>query len=245
MNSFQVHNTTPVIPLPQGREARPIHNTPINDTGVMALVLLLFFVLAISFKTGYKYVADFSHHLFSVRKRQNAFENHTMSETMLMIALLANTCLMAGLSLYLGISHWYPHLDVSSHVFSTVACLSALFLVFYLLQVLAFHLIGYVFAQEPDYTRLWINGFNASQAILGLLLLPLVFISLLHPAATQITLICSIIAYFSTRIVFISKGFRIFFNNLGSYVYFILYLCTLEIVPVFLVCAGAFNLCEI
>ncbi len=245
MDTTQVVHTTPIISLPKGKECLPYHNTPINDTGIMGIALLLFFVLAITFKSGYKYVADITHRLFSVRKRQNAFENHTMSETLLMLALIANTCLMGGIIIYLGIDHWYPELGVDVNVFGIAGRLTSLCVAFYLLQTIAFYTIGWAFAQDKESTRLWLEGFNASQAILGLILFPLVFIGLLYPTTTQLVLICAIIAYFSSRIVFISKGFRIFFNNLGSYVYFILYLCTLEIVPVLIMCAGAINLCKI
>ncbi|MDE6240375.1 MAG: DUF4271 domain-containing protein, partial [Muribaculaceae bacterium] len=37
--------------------------------------------------------------------------------------------------------------------------------------------------------------------------------------------------YLLFRLVFISNGFSIFYRNIFSLVYFILYLCTLEIIP--------------
>ena len=54
-----------------------------------------------------------------------------------------------------------------------------------------------------------------------------------------------VIIYISCRIVFICKGFRIFFNNLVSLLYFILYLCSVEIVPVILSFTGAIFLCRV
>jgi len=38
--------------------------------------------------------------------------------------------------------------------------------------------------------------------------------------------------YLVARLIFIIKGIRIFYSNLTSIVYFILYLCAVEIVPV-------------
>lgn len=40
------------------------------------------------------------------------------------------------------------------------------------------------------------------------------------------------VMYLMVRVMFIYKGFRIFYINSFSLVYFILYLCTLEIAPV-------------
>lgn len=245
MFSQQAIQTTPIVALPEGKEPQPFNNTPLNDNGCMGLVMLVFFFLAISFRSGYKYVSNFTQHMFSVRKRQNAFEDHTMSETQMMIALLSNTCLMSGLLFYIGINQLFPEFSLSEHVFKSVGYLSLLFGSFIILQLILYYILGFVFARDREDTRLWLEGFKSTQSILGLFLFPIVFIIILYPACSTFMLNSSIILYFCSRLVFISKGFRIFFNNLESCVYFILYLCTVEIVPVFLMCAGAIYLCEI
>ncbi|MDE6061420.1 MAG: DUF4271 domain-containing protein, partial [Duncaniella sp.] len=53
----------------------------------------------------------------------------------------------------------------------------------------------------------------------------------------------AIICYVLVRLIFIFKGFRLFYDNFGSLLYFILYLCTLEIVPPVLLwrCIGFFS----
>lgn len=240
-----ITQTIPIKALPQGKEALPLTDTPLNDTGCMGLVMLVFFFLAISFRTGRKYVADFAQHMFSVRKRQNAFEDHTMSETQMMTALLSNTSLMSGLLFYLAINRYYPEFTLAENVFKSVLSLTLLYGAFLLLQLLLYYILGFVFARDKEDTRLWLDGFKSSQSILGLFLFPLVFITILYPASSTIMLNCSILLYFCSRLIFISKGFRIFFKNSDSCVYFILYLCTIEIVPVFLMLSGAIYLCEI
>ena len=245
MLAQQTQHTTPIVALPEGKEAIPFNNTPLNDTGTMGLVMLVFFFLAISFRSGYKYMSNFTQHMFSVRKRQNAFEDHTMSETQMMIALIANTCLMLGILFYIGINRQYPEFALSQHVFKSVSSLTLLVGTFMVVQVLFYYLLGYVFARDKEDTRLWLDGFKSTQSILGLFLFPIVFITLLYPNSSVFMLNSSLILYFCSRLVFISKGFRIFFNNFSSCVYFILYLCTVEIVPVFLMLAGAIHLSEI
>ena len=236
---------TPITTLPEGMECLTFNNTPLNDTGVMGLVLLVFFLIAVSFRGGYKYVADSSHYMFSVRKRQNAFEDHTMNETMMMIALTLNTCLMSGILFHIGIDHFYPEMGLTDDVFKSVRCLSLLACTFYLLQLILYYTLGYVFSHDKEDTRLWLDGFKSTQSILGLTLTPIVFVALLYPGSTVFMINIAIILYFCSRLVFVSKGFRIFFNNLSSCVYFILYLCTVEFVPIFIMCAGAIYLSEI
>lgn len=232
----------PVMSIPTGDKALPIENTPIHNPGIMGLVFLIFFFIAVSYKKGHKYVSNFVHNMFSVRKRQNVFDDHTVSETQIMTALIANTCLMEGILLYLGISFQFPGLQLAAHLFLAVAMLVGVALGFYLLQLLLYYLIGYTFADTVD-TKLWIDGFKATQSILGLGLFPIIFIILLYPDTFQMMLVCAITLYFLARLVFISKGLRIFFNNLTSTIYFILYLCAVEIVPVILALLGAISLC--
>lgn len=239
-------NSLPVMESPAKTAAQPHTQSPLHDTGSMALMLLGAFLITISYKSGYKYIDHFFHNMFSTRKRENIFYDHTMSETRMMTALIFNTCIMEGLLLFYGIAHWEPSLAPLLHanVFMCVAGLSGLALLFYLLQIALYRLLGYVFSDKTN-TDLWLNGFKASQSLLGLLLFPLVGIMLVFPSTIIFMLVTAIILYFSARIVFICKGFRIFFNNLPSTIYFILYLCSAEIVPPILFCVGTVSLCYI
>lgn len=79
-----------------------------------------------------------------------------------------------------------------------------------------------VFADPID-TRLWIAVFNASQACLGVLLLPVVIVTLVAPEQANSTLICAVILYFLARIVLILKGFRIYLIVFRPLFTFLLY----------------------
>ena len=238
--------TLPTMPLPDGAPA-PAHNkSPLYDTGTMVLMLLGAFLITISYKSGYKYIDHFFHNMFSTRKRENVFYDHTLSETRMMSALIFNTSIMLGILLFYGIQQWVPALApaLQSHVFLNTAAFSVLALIFYLLQLALYKLLGYVFSDKVN-TNLWLNGFKASHSLLGLLLFPIVGIILVAPSTVNFMLILAVILYFSARIIFICKGFRIFFNNLSSSIYFILYLCSVEIVPPVLFCVGTISLCNI
>ena len=236
----------PHMEIPAGNSA-PIHShSPLHDTGTMALMLLGAFLITISYKSGYKYIDHFFHNMFSTRKRENVFYDHTLSETRMMSALIFNTSIMLGILLFYGIQQWVPSLatPLHNHVFLHTAAFTLLALLFYLLQLALYKLLGYVFSDKVN-TNLWLNGFKATHSLLGLLLFPIVGIILVAPSSVTFMLILAIILYFSARIVFICKGFRIFFNNLSSSIYFILYLCSVEIVPPILFCVGTISLCNI
>lgn len=235
-----------VMTVPQDTAAAtPRHISPLYDNGSMLLVLAVIFVTTVSYRKGYKYVADFFHNISSVRERQNLFEDHTVKETQIMTALTANTCISGAILLYIAYGFLYhPVEPAATPVFGFVAALSAFTALFHIAMLGLCWLLGFIFSDKLS-TGLWLDGVKASASMLGVLLAPITFAILIFPAFVKTGLIMAIILYFLARIIVIYKAFRIFFNNLQSLLYFILYLCSVEIVPVVLSFAGAMDLCGI
>ncbi|MBR5102617.1 MAG: DUF4271 domain-containing protein [Muribaculaceae bacterium] len=242
-NASDIH-TQPVMEVPDGTPAASHTVTPLHDNGAMALLLLSLVLVATSYKTGYKYIQNFSRNLFSIKRRESIFIDHTVSEVKMMSALAINTCVMMGVAFYYTIAWAEPTLapTLQNNVFLCVGALSLIVLAFYFVQLLGLKLLGYVFSDKIN-TKVWLNGYKASWALLGLLLLPVVIAMLLFPHLSRVLTIIVVILYLCCRFIFIYKGFRIFFNNLTSSVYFILYLCSVEIVPPILLSAGAVTFC--
>lgn len=237
-----------VVEVPVAAPVQPYSGSPLHDTGSMALFLIAIFFVVINYRSGHKYFENFIHNMFAVSRRVNIFEDHTIEESKSMFALIFNTCVMEGLLLYYGITYYYPGLapHMHAHVFRYVGVLVAITCVFYGAQWLLYKFLGFVFTQNGGIdTNSWIDGFNASQSLLGLLLLPITIITLVYPSTIKWTIFIAITLYFLARIVFISKGFRIFFNNLSLSVYFILYLCSAEIVPQVLILAFTIYICQV
>ena len=235
-----------VMTVPQDTAAAtPRHISPLYDNGSMLLVLAVIFITTVSYRKGYKYVADFFHNISSVRERQNLFEDHTVKETQIMTALTANTCIFGAILLYIAYGFLYhPTEPAATPVFGFVAALSAFAALYHIAMLGLCWLLGFIFSDKLS-TGLWLDGVKASASMLGVMLAPITFAILIFPAFVKTGLIMAIILYFLARIIVIYKAFRIFFNNLQSLLYFILYLCSVEIVPVVLSFAGAMNLCRI
>lgn len=236
----------PVVQVPDGRAPQPQATSPLHDTACMAMLLLGMLAVAVSYKTGYKYIESFMHNMFSVRRRDNLFDDHTMSETTILTALVVNTCIMQALLLYYAFRLLIPSLGAAmqAHVALYSGVLLAGTLLFYLLQLGFYYVLGYVFASGGD-TQIWLGGFKATQSLLGLLLLPVVIVTMVYPGAIKAMLAVALLLYVCARIVFVCKGFRIFFNKLTSGVYFILYLCSAEIVPPVVFTVGMIAVCNI
>ena len=236
----------PVLEVPVAGNARTHNSSPLHDTGSMIMFLLSCLFLITSYRLGHVYISNLMHNMFSTKGKDDLYSDHTMSDTRIIVALMINTCLMEGLLMFYGLSWYDSQLTVAlqSSVFLHVFVLVFSAGLFIALQLFLYRLIGFTFSDDR-LTELWVSGFLSSQATLGLLLFPVVVIALVFPATIKLMLTLALILYILARVVFIWKGFRIFFNNFSSSIYFILYLCAVEIVPPLLALAGTVYVCSI
>ena len=208
----QTADTVPVMEIPAPGEARPFASSPLHDTPSMVVLLVGLLAVALSYHTGYKYIENFFHNMFSTRRRENLFEDHTVNETSILVALIANTCIVEGFIIYFAVRLLRPDLApaLQTHVFMYIAAFCAIAVGFYVAQWLVYKLLGYTFSDSVG-SKLWIDGFT----------------------------------YLVARVIFIYKGFRIFYSKVTSLLYFLLYLCAVEIVPLALVASVTIWICGI
>lgn len=198
-----------------------------QDSGVMCMVISMLLLVAFSFKHWSKFFKIFTQDLVSVRRRVNAFDDRTISENRILIALIIQLCICQGILLFTTIDSTTEH----NSMFASIGLLTLLSLGFYLFQLLSYSIIGNVFTDKIGASQ-WVKGFNASQAFLSLALLLPALIALFYPTAVNVMIVVAIILYLASRIIFIVKGFRIFYQGLGSLLYFALYLLAMEIIPI-------------
>lgn len=219
----------------------PLPRRPGYDSGVLTMIIASFLLVAFSFRNASRLWKTFFQDLTVVRRRANLFDERTVGEKWVIAAMLIQTCVYEGLMLFAMLSvngRWTPQ----DPVFPTIAALTGLAALLYLFQSAACFTVGYAFTDQAGRIQ-WLRGLNASQAVTGFALVIPALGSLFHPEASGILLYCGGLLYILGRFVFICKGFRIFYHGISSLLYFILYLCTLEIIPVIMICMGALNLC--
>ena len=215
------------IAYAQGVEPQPRTLLPGYDSGIMTLLLVTLLLITLNFRHYSTFIKTFTNNLFSVRKRQNAFDQHsTVSEARILISLGLMLSICLGILIF---DIAAIRVDVPNP-FAAIAALSAMAAGYYLFQLAAYNAVGYIFT-TPTRRSLWLKGFNASQALLSLTLVIPAVVSLFNPQLSPLLLSISTLLYFSARLIFIIKGFRIFYINYFSLIYFILYLCSLEIIP--------------
>ncbi len=222
-----------------GVKPQTLNKSIATDSGVLTIITLMLLLVAFNFKHCYRLFRILGQDLLSVRRRNNAFDDSTASETRVLIVLLIQLWVCEGLLTYAWLTH-QGYITVSDPLLP-VAAMVGLACAFYLFSLVAYHIVGYTFT-DPAGASQWTKGFNASQAFLSIALLVPALVGVFYPMLLVPMLWIAVGLYVAARIIFIIKGFRIFYDNFASLIYFILYLCTLEIIPVVIFVLGAASL---
>ncbi len=204
-----------------------------DNSGVLTVVAVVIVLMMINYKHCRRLFSTLWQEMWAMRHRANVFDEHTSNETRVLALMALQWCMCTGLLLYSGLGLSGATL-APSKAFIDTGSLILLMVAYYVAQWAAYQVVGYTFT-TPIGRRLFVQGFTSSQSLLGFALLIPALVSIFYPSAAFVAVIVGVSLYIIARIVFITKGFRIFYTNFGSIFYFILYLCTLEIVPLLLV----------
>lgn len=200
-----------------------------ENSWLSSIIVAMLVVIALNINHCRQLFKNFRQNLVGIRQRANAFDNRTTNELRTLVIIIMLLCLSEGILLF-SAAVAAGIVGDDAGVLSMTMSLAAMSLGYYLWQLAACKVVGYAFA-DRDATRHWLSGFNASQTLLSLMLIVPALVALFYDGMAEAMLILAAVCYILTRILFICKGFRIFYTNFGSLLYFILYLCALEITP--------------
>ncbi|MCM1077061.1 MAG: DUF4271 domain-containing protein [Bacteroides sp.] len=216
------------VPYTVGMPPAERKQLPGYDSGVLCLIIGVFLLLAYNFLHYSTFLKNFTYDLWAIRRTDDASAVRTFSETGIQMSIVMLACLSEGIIVNAAMSAGSVVSSLST--FIVIAALSIIAVVYYLWQLLVYRLVGYVFTDRLSAMQ-WLKGFNASQALLGMTLTIPALVVLFNPERASVVVTVGAVCYVLARLIFIFKGFRLFYDNFGSLLYFILYLCTLEIVP--------------
>lgn len=218
---------------------------------IIGALALLFFIIGLRFRNNHKYVTAMLRNMVEVRVRNNAFDE-TVRETSFLVLLNLLWSCSAGIIIWSVLGFTLPHdpgatmylSSLSEYPAATIGICMGVGIVYTCVMALAYITVGSVFS-DGSHARLWLKGFTAGQGLLSFIYLPLSLLLLFYPQWTEILLWTALGMFLLTKIVFIWKGFRIFFTQISSWVLFLYYLCSLEIVPLILTYLAAWWLCSL
>ena len=219
----------PLVEDRQGEVPETYTQTPADSSIMITLLVVSFLLIAYCYKKGSNFFQKIRHALYSVKRTENHLDEHTSNESLLLMALIAVSLIMEGIVVYSATLLWLPAAQsMSMPLLTSLSVATAAG--FYLFQLICVSVTGYVFASRVD-TRLWLQGYNSAQIFLGLSLTPIALIMLFSPEHNELTITIAAYLYIAAKLVFFVKSIRIFYSNLFQNVYFISYLCAVEIAP--------------
>lgn len=240
----------------------PLHEAAETDTTgmswVLTLLLGLFVIVAVRFRKNSKYLAAMFKDAFEVRERGNVFDE-TVREESFMGLLNVLWCLSVAILLYTLIDWareipWVTGRLAASGIRLTemhftgvarplgMAICAGMTILWQAGMAGIYTLVGNVFG-DAAHTRMWLTGYLATTGLSTLIFFPLALLAICYPDDTHVILAVALGGLIMAKLVFIWKGFRIFFRDFTSWLLFLYYLCSLEIVPLILLFVSCLTVC--
>ena len=223
------------------------HQQPVGESSngmswILTVLFLVFMVVSLRYRINSRYFSALIAEITEVRERHNAF-NDTLRETSFVWLLNLLWCGSAGFLLY-GML-FSPESSVTTEGYDVKRIwicigMAAAYTVF---LTVAYTVVGALFS-DGSKAEVWVKGYLSSQGLEAVALFPVALLGLCVPGMLGAMVIIGIIIFCIAKILFIYKGFCIFFTEIATWVLFLYYLCSLEIVPVVLTYAGARYFCE-
>lgn len=220
------------VPVPAeriGRDAQPRLVELGQNSGILSVIAVISVLLLLGFSKFRRLFALLASNLWSLRKRANAFDDRTSNETTVFVLMAMQWSLYTGLLLYIMVAGDAPRPTAEGFAGCMRVC--GVMAAYYVAQFAAYAAMGYTFSTLRGMRQL-LGGFIASQSLLGFALMPVALAAIFFPASAPAMIGVGCALYALARLVFIIKGFRIFYYKIPSLLYYILYLCALEIVPI-------------
>lgn len=233
---------TTVVSYTSGMPASERPELPGYNSAILSLVVCTMLLVVFSLHHYPRYFKSLAQNLWNVRSRTNVFDDSSLHGTRALGAMSVQVVVYESLLMLSAVMSAQGSYYGSSDMLRLTGIILLIAGGYYLWQILAYRFIGYVFADKGQ-TEQWMQGFYSSQGLLGFLLLIPALLGLFYPASIKTVALAGILLYSAARIMFICKGFRIFYHNSFSLVYFILYLCSVEIIPLILVYRGISSIC--
>lgn len=197
-----------------------------NENWVFATVLVLFLFLIFAVNRSYGWIIESITNFTRVKTRSSLFSSSTQSEYKARHLLTLFTISVVSLTAYVLIRPFEYKIFIS-----TYSLLFASFFVFVILKNLIFNFLAYTFF-DKELFRLAKDQYYFLFALLGITLFPIILVRIYLPEINHhnIIYLALIIASVYPLVLFI-KLMQIFSGKFLELFYILLYLCTLEIIP--------------
>lgn len=213
----------------QGVAGDPVPYT-LSADNIVTGVLLIYFVLTtwvLSFSKDYMshYIGKFFHK--SYERETEMIE--TSTEVKFQFLLTIQTCLLIALLAFSNTRETFADNYIIAP-YQVIGLFALAALVYYLIKAALYNLVNGVFYSRKQ-NQEWNKAFLFLACIEGFLLFPIVLLQVYFGLNQSLLIILVISVFVLVKLLTIFKVYLIFFYHRKAYLQIILYLCTLEIVP--------------
>lgn len=207
-------------------EGEPLAQLPHNESWIFGVVFVLFIVFIFSLNRSYSWIEDSLKNIAKVKTRNSLFSKTTVEEYQSRFLLVLFSVGVITLYLYLT---FYPSIIINLKVYALLFLSSLLYL--FLKQKLS-QMVAYTFLNKELF-KIGSENFYNTLSFLGILLFPLLILKIYFYDGLNVKLFdtLALIFTFSALIFLTVKYFLIFYRKILDFFHILLYLCTLEILP--------------
>lgn len=210
---------------------------------ILTVLILVFVVACIRYSKNTRYFAKMFNDMMERRERSSNMDG-TVRESSFLFLLNILWCLSVGILVYGLVAKkalGHPVEIWTSTELAGILICGAVAVGYTLFLIVAYGVVANVFS-DASKSATWVSGYLSTQALEAIFMFPLAIIGLALPSALIGLLIVGSIGFMISKIIFIYKSFCIFFRDSSSWVLFLYYLCSLEIVPIIFAYKAAVNL---
>lgn len=229
IDSIQLLDTIQaIIQVPTGHVGKPHPPLPQTDSWVFGTLIILFFLLVFSISRSSGAISETVKTFFQSKERSSLFGKTTISNFRFRFFLIEFS--IGVISLYAYLFFLPPNTAFSILNFGYFFLATTLF---FGIKTVLFDLLGYVFF-EPKRLKLAKESYFNILSLVGVVLFPIIIFQIYLPYNIEsISHVLSLAIFVLSYIFIVIKLFQIFFNKIVASFYIMLYLCTLEFLPLF------------
>ena len=206
---------------------------PVAQNTLFILFGLCFFACMQFLGSWRKLLTSMLHHLFRQQEQQSIFSQTVNNEFLIKLILCLQTILMSSVIIYCVFDHAGDiSFETTTDLFNTLGVTALIILFFVIYKFLTNFGVEFVFFQREN-AQMWNNLYFSIVSLSGIVLFIPALLIFYFPKTYYVCAYFALLYFLFVEILVFYKIFKIFFQQKSSLLYFILYLCTQELLPVF------------
>lgn len=216
----------------EGLNVDPVPYQLRNDDSVTGVLFICFIMSILVLANGHHLIANSFRNFFRNNESRNTFSGETRSDLHIHIFLLLQTVFLLGLLFFDYTQDYIPDAFYENSPYLLLGINFGIVGTFIFVQMVILQFVNWVFF-SPSKTRIFIHSYVLLTSCLGLLLYPLCLLVVYFDLSSTYTWIYFEIAVLLYILLLMYKCYSIFFYNNYGILHLIVYFCSVELTPAF------------